>query len=91
MLLTALGFATWVAWMICALFIYIHAFRRSVGTGFMVLLIPCYIFVYAFSQFEHVRKNVIVPGLCASAGLSLILLVAVQAQALSAAAAVAYP
>lgn len=91
MVLTALAVLAWAAWIICALFVYIHAFQRSVGTGFMVLLIPFYVFVYAFSQFEHVRKNVIVPGLCASAGLSLVLLVAVQAQAFAAAAVPAYP
>lgn len=46
----------------CAAFLLVHAFRRSVGTGMMVLLIPCYILFYAFSQFEHPRKNVILAG-----------------------------
>ena len=36
------------------------AFRRSVGTGFMVLLIPFYMLHFAFSQFEHPRKPWIV-------------------------------
>jgi benzodiazapine receptor len=56
MLFSALGFA-------CAALILVHAFRRSVGTGFMVLCIPCYILYYAFSQFEHGRKNLIIAGL----------------------------
>jgi hypothetical protein len=58
--------------------VWIHAFQRSVGTGFMVLLIPFYVFYYAFSQFEHRRKDVIVPGLCAGVVLQSVLLVASQ-------------
>jgi benzodiazapine receptor len=65
-------------WATCALFIIVHAFQRSIGTGFMVLCIPCYIFYYAFSQFEHPRKNLIVSGMCASAGLCLAMSVALQ-------------
>jgi hypothetical protein len=56
LLFSALGF-------VCAASILIHAFRRSVGTGVMVLCIPCYILYYAFSQFEHQRKNLIIAGL----------------------------
>ena len=48
--------------LICAVFLLIHAFRRSLGTGMMVLLVPCYLPVYAFSQFEHPRKNLIIAG-----------------------------
>lgn len=47
---------------VCAAFLLVHAFRRSVGTGMMVLLIPFYILFYAFSQFEHPRKNLILAG-----------------------------
>ena len=53
-----LGFA-------CAVAILTHAFRRSVGTGMMVLLVPAYILVYAFTQFEHRRKGLLVAGLLA--------------------------
>ena len=66
-------------WATCALLIIVHAFQRSIGTGFMVLCIPCYVFYYAFSQFEHPRKNLIVAGMCASAGLCLAISVALQA------------
>ncbi len=48
--------------LVCAAVLLVHAFRRSVGTGMMVLLIPCYILFYAFSQFEHPRKNLILAG-----------------------------
>lgn len=55
-LILALSGAAFVAW----IFIILHAFGRSVGTGFLVLLVPCYILYYSFSQFEHARKGVIV-------------------------------
>ncbi|RKG95978.1 hypothetical protein D7Y13_39580 [Corallococcus praedator] len=58
----------------CAVTLVIHAFRRSVGTGVMVLLIPCYMLVYAFSQFEHPRKNLIVAGFLASTVLTAVFL-----------------
>lgn len=45
---------------LCAVLILVHAFRRSVGTGVMVLCIPCYMVVYAFTQFEHRWKGLIV-------------------------------
>jgi hypothetical protein len=43
-----------------SLFILVHAFQRSVGTGFMVLLVPGFIVFYAFAQFEHRYKGIIV-------------------------------
>lgn len=49
--------------LVCAAILLLHAFRRSVGTGMMVLLIPCYLPFYAFSQFEHPRKGLILAGL----------------------------
>jgi hypothetical protein len=58
LVLLAAGLATLSA--VCALVILIHAFRRSFGTGVMVLCIPCYMAVYAFTQFEHRWKGVIV-------------------------------
>ncbi len=42
------------------LFVLVHAFQRSVGTGFMVLLIPGFNIFYAFAQFEHRYKGAIV-------------------------------
>ncbi len=48
-----------LASLVGSIFILIHAFQRSVGTGFMVLCIPCYIFYYAFTQFEHPKKQMI--------------------------------
>ena len=57
----------------CALVILVHAFRRSLGTGVMVLLIPAYIVVYAFSQFEHRRKGLLVAGLLSCSVLASVL------------------
>jgi hypothetical protein len=37
-----------------------HAFRRSVGTGLMVLCVPAYVLVYAFTQFEHPKKGALI-------------------------------
>lgn len=58
---------------VCWAFIVLHAFRRSVGTGVMVLFVPCFIFYYAFGQFEHPRKGVLVAGFIGGLLLSLTL------------------
>jgi translocator protein len=47
---------------VCFLYVLIHAFERSVGTGFMVLCIPVYNLYYGFSQFEHRKKGLIIAG-----------------------------
>jgi len=57
----------------CAVVILVHAFRRSVGTGMIVLLVPAYLPVYAFSQFEHRRKGWISSGLLAFSVLAAVL------------------
>jgi uncharacterized membrane protein HdeD (DUF308 family) len=46
----------------CFLPVLLHAFRRSVGTGFMVLCLPVYTPYYAFSQFEHRWKGPLLAG-----------------------------
>lgn len=66
----------------CFLVVVVHAFRRSVGTGVMVLLIPPYHFVYGFSQFEHRFKGPILAGWMGGLVLGLVL----RAVALSVAA-----
>lgn len=67
--------------LVCAAFLLVHAFRRSVGTGVMVLLIPCYVLLYAFSQFEHPRKGLILAGFFGGSLLAAVFL-ALGAQAL---------
>lgn len=46
----------------CFVPVLVHAFSRSVGTGFMVLCIPVYTLYYAFSQFENRRKGLVLAG-----------------------------
>lgn len=46
----------------CAILVLRHAFLRSVGTGVMVLCLPFFIIYYAFSQFEHPRKGLVLAG-----------------------------
>ncbi|AKQ69606.1 hypothetical protein A176_006518 [Myxococcus hansupus] len=58
----------------CAATLLVHAFQRSVGTGMMVLLIPCYMPFYAFSQFEHRRKGLIVAGFMSCTVLAAVFL-----------------
>ncbi len=58
--------------LVCTIFILIHAFQKSVGTGFMVLCIPCYVLYYMFSVFEHEKKNMIIAGYFVGVGLSVI-------------------
>ena len=53
--------------------ILVHAFRRSVGTGVMVLCIPGYVFVYAFTQFTHPRRHWLLPAFL-GAGLASVFL-----------------
>lgn len=48
--------------LVCNLIIIVDAFKKSVGTGFLVLCVPCYILYYMFTQFEHEQKTLIIAG-----------------------------
>jgi len=61
LLVTAGLFLNFIA-VVCFAFVLVHAFQRSVGTGFMVLCIPIYNVVYGFTQFEHRYKGAILAG-----------------------------
>ncbi|HMK73310.1 MAG TPA: hypothetical protein VK454_08215 [Myxococcaceae bacterium] len=61
--------------------ILVFAFRRSLGTGLMVLLIPFYIFWFAVRHFQHPRKAALVCGWLACLGLAAVLLAVHQASA----------
>jgi translocator protein len=58
-------------WVTCFVAVLRHAFSRSLGTGFMVLCVPCYNVYYAFSQFEHRRKGLLISGWLGCFGLGL--------------------
>jgi benzodiazapine receptor len=47
---------------VCNIIILIHAFKTSVGEGFMCLCIPCYSLYYMFAKFEHEKKGLIIAG-----------------------------
>lgn len=64
----------------CWVLIFVHAFQRSLGTGVMVLLIPIYNVVYAFTQFEHPRRGLVLSG--AIGGLVLAVVLRTVGQAL---------
>jgi translocator protein len=68
--------AIWVA-VGCGARIVLHAFRQSAGTGFIVLCIPLFVFVYAFAHFEHRHKGWIVAGFIGGWGLGVVLQMAV--------------
>lgn len=44
---------------VCSILILIHAFKAGVQQGIMCLCVPCYILYYAFTKFEHEKKNII--------------------------------
>jgi len=48
--------------LVCWIIILIHAFKASVGEGFLCLCVPCYILYYMFSKFEHEKKGMIIAG-----------------------------
>jgi len=73
MLLITLGLVLAIISFGCSIFILLHAFQRSVGTGVMVLCIPCFMIYYAFSQFEHRRKALIVSTWLASMMMACVL------------------
>lgn len=50
----------YLAALACSILILIHAFKASVGQGFLSLCIPFYILYYAFARFEHEKKNLII-------------------------------
>lgn len=50
--------------------ILIHAFKADTMQGILCLCVPCYIFYYAFAQFEHEKKGIILGVWIASIFLS---------------------
>lgn len=62
MLLSVSGLLLIFLSVLCFALVLVHAFQRSVGTGFMVLLLPVYSLYYGFSQFDHRRKGLVLAG-----------------------------
>ena len=45
---------------VAEIIILIHAFKTSVGQGFLCLCVPFYILYYAFAKFQHPKKGLII-------------------------------
>ena len=55
MLVLVLGVG--IAQLVATIFILINAFQKSVGTGFMVLCIPCYLLYYLHTEYDGENKE----------------------------------
>ncbi|MDX2012251.1 MAG: hypothetical protein SFW67_18795 [Myxococcaceae bacterium] len=73
MLFIVLGLLLQLVAVVCWVIIFAHAFQRSLGTGVMVMLIPIYNLVYAFTQFEHRRKGLVLAGAIGGFVLAVVL------------------
>jgi uncharacterized membrane protein HdeD (DUF308 family) len=60
--LSVLGLLLQLLAVVCFVPVLVHAFQRSIGTGVIVLCLPFYTLYYAFSQFEHRRKGLVLAG-----------------------------
>jgi hypothetical protein len=60
---------------VAGIFILIDAFQKSVGKGFMVLCIPCYVFYYVFgtSEFQHPKRQQIITAWLVGIGGNLLM------------------
>jgi hypothetical protein len=60
---------------VAGIFIIIDAFQKSVGKGFMVLCIPCYVFYYVFgsNEFQHPKRQQIITAWLIGIGGSLVM------------------
>ncbi len=72
MLFTLLGLTFTLFAVVSLALVLLHAFHRSLGTGVMVLLIPPYCVIYAFTQFEHRLKGLILAGLLGGGVLGVV-------------------
>ncbi|MDY7229181.1 hypothetical protein [Hyalangium rubrum] len=61
-LIAVLGLVCGLIGLVSSIFILIDAFQKSVGKGFMVLCIPCYIIYYIANEFDHPKKQLIITG-----------------------------
>ncbi|HEY1088868.1 MAG TPA: hypothetical protein VGE37_14285 [Archangium sp.] len=62
MALSVLGLLLMLVSVVSWTLVLVHAFKRSLGTGFIVLCLPIYNVYYGFSQFEHRVKGLVLAG-----------------------------
>ncbi len=72
-----LAIILYLACFACSIIILIHAFKASVGQGFLCLCVPFYILYYAFARFEHEKKNLIL-GVWLGSGIVAAVLMSVS-------------
>lgn len=61
-LLMGLGGLLWIASLVCTIIILIDAFKNEVWKGIVGLICGLYLLYYAFAEFEHEKKWLIVLG-----------------------------
>jgi hypothetical protein len=71
MIIMVIGYVFSLINLVCAIIILIHAFKSSVGEGFLCLCVPCYIIYYMFAKFDHPKKGLILAGFWGSWLLSM--------------------
>ena len=59
-LFMGLGILLWVAAFVCSIIILIDAFKNEVWKGIVSLLCGLYMLYYAFAEFQHEKKWLIV-------------------------------
>ncbi len=60
--LSILGLVCSLASLVCTIIILVDAFKKEVVKGILCLCVPLYILFYAFTQFEHEKKGMIIGG-----------------------------
>ncbi len=73
MALSVVSLVLMLAALICALLVLRHAFRQSIGTGVMALMIPFFVVYYAFAHFEHRQKGPILAGFFGASVAAIVL------------------
>lgn len=60
--LTLLGSVFWVVSFVCSIIILIDAFKNEIWKGIVSLLCGLYMLYYAFAEFQHEKKTLILVG-----------------------------
>ena len=60
MVLVYIGYLFALIGFVGAVIILIHAFKTSVGQGFLCLCVPIYILYYMFAKFQSAKKGLII-------------------------------
>ncbi len=47
----------------CSYIVIVEAFRDEIWKGFVAIIFPFYLWYYAFAEFEHDQKSLIIAGM----------------------------